>query len=224
MSDTVVVVAAHPDDEVLGCGGTLAKHAQAGDDVHVIFLADGVGSRGVEAHGDRDAREDAARQSCEILGLNPPQFLRFCDNRMDELPLLEVIQPLEKLLDKIGPYVVYTHHGGDLNIDHRVTYQAVMTACRPLPDSRINTIFTFEVLSSTEWAVGVSTQFRPTRAVDISDQAGIKLDALKCYQAELRDFPHPRSIEAVVCLSKTRGAQFGLDAAEVFAVERDFWR
>jgi len=220
----VVVVAAHPDDEVLGCGGTIAAHVANGDRVFPIFLADGVTSRQADnADALVTARQGAAKSAARALGCEPPRFLGFADNRLDEHPLLDVVQSLERELAPLDAEVIYTHHSGDLNVDHRVAHQAVLTACRPLPRSCLRTIRTFEVPSSTEWGAQADPGFRPNCFVDISPFMGIKQLALACYGAELRPFPHPRSDKALEALSQWRGACVGMVAAEAFQVERELW-
>lgn len=150
MNETILIVAAHTDDEALGCGGTIARHVADGDMAHAVFMADGVSSRPGAARDNLERRMAAAKQAHEILGLRRVEYLGLPDNRMDSLPLLDVVQALEAVVQAIAPQVIYTHHHGDLNIDHRSTHQAVMTACRPLSGSTIREIYSFEVLSSTE--------------------------------------------------------------------------
>lgn len=220
--DCVLVVAAHPDDELLGCGGTIAWHADNGDSVHILIVAEGATSR------DRDRAVDvrseelnelqrSALEAAEILGSSPPDFLGFPDNRLDAEHLLDVVKAIEAKVSEIRPKVVYTHHGGDLNVDHRVVHQAVVTACRPLPDSEIKAVLCFETLSSTEWASRSLDQgFRPTHFVDISRHMDRKQAALSCYVSEMRAFPHPRSHEAVDALARLRGSAVGVAAAEAF--------
>lgn len=212
----ILVVAAHPDDEALGCGGTIAKHTAAGDRVEIVFIADGVSSRGHPIDSrHKDRRREAANQSSEILGARQPRYLEFPDNALDAVPLLEIIQAIERIVSKVAPEIIYTHHGGDLNIDHRRAFQAVLTACRPLPGHSVQTIYSFEVLSSSEWGdVAISIPFEPNCFIDITKELGVKLEALKIYSEELRSFPHPRSLEAVRALAKLRGAASGLQAAE----------
>jgi len=224
---TVLIIAAHPDDEALGCGGTIARHADAGDRVHVVFLAEGVTARQdvPDLNALADAlrrREDGAAAVARILGAESPVFHRLPDNRLDGLPLIDLAKLVEREIARIGPDIIYTHHGGDLNIDHRLTHQAVLTACRPLPGARVRAIYTFEVPSSTEWG-GAATGggFTPTRFVDIAGQLQRKLDALACYGDEMRPFPHPRSREAIEALARSRGAASGLAAAEAFMVVRE---
>ncbi len=217
----VLVIAAHPDDEVLGCGGTIARHAANGDQVHIIIMADGVAARGETA---AEARYAAAGKAATVLGAQPPQFQSWPDNQMDSIPLLAIAQKLEAEIAKINPKMIYTHHAGDLNIDHQLTHQAVMTACRPLPMSSIREIRCFEVLSATEWASPSQQQaFIPNCAVDISEQLDIKMMALEAYAEEMRPFPHARSYEAVKSLAVLRGAQMGMTAAEAFVIARFLW-
>lgn len=220
---TVLVVAAHPDDEVLGCGGVIARHADAGDRVVPFILAEGATARGGASSGDETERlQDAARKAARILGAEVPRFGGFPDNRLDSLPLLDVIKRIEAVVKELGPSVVYTHHGGDLNIDHRIAHQAVVTACRPLPSATVGVIYAFETVSSTEWASdSMAGAFRPTRFADISEQLDRKMEALGCYAVEMRSFPHARSKEAIAALARVRGASVGVTAAEAFVVVRE---
>jgi LmbE family N-acetylglucosaminyl deacetylase len=220
MNKTVLIVAAHADDEALGCGGTVARHTAEGDVVHAIFMADGVNSRANSTVGDFPRRIAAARQAHEILGLQHVEYLGFPDNSMDSVPLLKVVQSLEDVIKTISPQVVYTHHYGDLNIDHRITHSAVMTACRPQPGGATREIFSFEVLSSTEWAASVQEPFLPNVFVDISDYLDQKIQALQAYQLEMRSAPHSRSIEHAECLAHHRGNSVGVGAAEAFMLIR----
>lgn len=202
----------------------MARHAAAGDAVHVLFLADGVTAR-CGPQGGLDAveqRAGAAGRAAEILGSRPPRFLGLSDNRLDEVALLDVVQAVEAVIAEIEPEIVYTHHGGDLNVDHRIAHQAVMTACRPLPGRPERAILTFETVSSTEWASRWSGDaFEPNRFVCIRDYLDRKLEALDCYADELRPFPHPRSSENIRALARVRGAAVGLESAEAFMVIRE---
>lgn len=217
----ILVVAAHPDDEVLGCGGTIVRHVDEGDDVHVVFMADGVSSREKHYNEDLRARNRAAYDSCKLLGAQEPLFLGFPDNRMDTIALLDVVQKLEKVIMEIRPSIIYTHHDEDLNVDHRITSQAVLTACRPQPGCCVNEIYSFEILSSTNWtSCSIRSTFFPNRFVDISLAIELKIKALNIYDQEMRDYPHSRSIEAVKSLAKYRGSTVGMTAAESFHVVR----
>lgn len=217
----VLVVVAHPDDEVLGAGGTLARHAARGDEVHIVCLTDGVGARGND-RAAAERRAAAARRAVAILGAREPKFLSFPDNRLDEIALLDIVQAIEPIVAAIGPDTIYTHHAGDLNIDHAICNRAVLTACRPLPGSKVRRIYAMEIASSTEWALpSAANAFVPTRFVDISATLTAKRDALSAYAEEMRPFPHPRSIEAMEALAAWRGANAGLAAAEAFMLLRE---
>lgn len=221
MTKTILVVVAHADDDVLGCGGTIARHAANGDAVHVVYVADGVSSREVGGMATQiAARQQAARSAGAILGVHSATFLGLPDNRLDSIPLLDIVRPLESILTTIRPEVVYTHHHGDLNVDHRITHQALLTAARPLPGSPICEILTFEVMSSTEWNTPDKAPFLPTLFVDIAGHLEAKGRALQAYGAEMRLSPHSRNIEHLRCLAVHRGNCVGLAAAEAFMVIR----
>ena len=224
----VLVIAAHPDDEILGCGGVLAAHAARGDTVHVLIVAEGATSR--DFRRDPKGREPeltglkaAASRAASVIGAEEPRMLGLPDNRLDTLPLLDVIKPVEAVVEAVAPDIVYTHHAGDLNVDHRIVHQAVVTACRPLPGSPVRAVYAFETVSSTEWQ-SAGEAFRPQRWVDIEPYLGCKLRALEAYEAEMRPFPHARSFEAVEALARWRGASAGLMAAECFMVVRELVR
>ena len=227
MKDVVLVVAAHPDDEVLGCGATLARHAREGTDVHILILAEGITSRDdardtAGRAAELDALRDAARHAAAALGAHPPVFGGFPDNRMDTVALIDVVKQVEKLVAEIRPTVIYTHHPGDLNVDHGIVARAVLTACRPLPGADVRAIYAFEVLSSTEWAPeSLAAPFAPSRWVSVAPFLDAKIAALNAYAGEMRPFPHARSIEAVRALAALRGAQCGHIAAEAFSVLRE---
>ncbi len=224
MHDSVLVIAAHPDDEVLGCGGTLAKWVDAGASVHVAFLADGVFSRSGEPQAQQAQlaeRRSAARTACGILGVHSVSFGDFPDNRMDTVALLDIAQAVEALVREHLPDTVLTHHAGDVNVDHRLLHEAVVTACRPQAGHPVKTILCFEIASSTEWQLPASAQpFAPNWFVDISATFARKMDALQTYSEELREWPHPRSLQGVAHLAHWRGATVGVDAAEAFILGR----
>lgn len=224
MSQSILILAAHPDDEVLGCGGTIAKLADQGAIVHVAFLADGVFSRIGDAVAQQKevlVRRAAAKKACDILGVKSVSFGEFADNRMDTVALLDITKALEALIAEHRPEVVFTHHAGDVNIDHRRMHEAVVTACRPQRGHPVKTLLCFEVSSSTEWQLpGSAPVFAPNWFVDISDTLERKLAALDAYDTELRDWPHPRSRQGVDHLARWRGATMGVDAAEAFMLGR----
>ncbi|MBK1633381.1 GlcNAc-PI de-N-acetylase [Thiohalocapsa halophila] len=225
---SVLVIAAHPDDEVLGCGGTIAKFAASGTPVHLAFLADGVGARGDAGQNlspaeqqALDQRRAAARRAADILGAASVSFDDLPDNRLDSIPLLDITQRVEARIAQHRPDSVFTHHAGDLNIDHRRVHQAVVTACRPQRGHPVKTLLTFEVPSSTEWQPpGSGKPFAPNWFVDISATLAQKLAALDAYAQELRDWPHPRSRQGVEHLARWRGATVGCEAAEAFVIAR----
>ncbi|MDH5765753.1 MAG: PIG-L family deacetylase [Gammaproteobacteria bacterium] len=217
----VMVVAAHPDDEAIGCGGAIARHANEGDEVHLVFMADGTGSRNSEkGDGEKQSRNKAACLASELLKVTSVEFLDFPDNEMDLVSLLDVTKKIEKLINKHLPHVIYTHHIGDLNIDHKITHKAVMTACRPQPGMCVNEIYTFEVQSSTEWQTSGYLPFMPNVFVNISEYIEIKRKSLEIYSDEMREEPHSRSIENIIRLSALRGNTVGVDYAEAFNLVR----
>lgn len=221
---SILVVAAHPDDEALGCGGTLARLSREGASIHVAFLADGVFSRDGEQGEQQQElliRRSAAQAACASMGVGSVSFDNFPDNRMDTSALLDIAKTVEGLIEKYQPDTVFTHHGGDVNIDHRRIHEAVSVACRPQSTSVVKTVLFFEVPSSTEWQFPGSTPvFSPNWFVDISDTLAKKLAALESYSHEMRAWPHPRSIEGVTHLARWRGATVGVDAAEAFMLGR----
>ena len=216
----VLIVAAHTDDEVIGCAGTIARHVAAGDTVNIVYMADGVTSRDGYQNEELLLRQKAATEAQAVLGCSNVFSLGFPDNRMDTLSILDVVKPLEEIIQEFKPVSVYTHHYGDLNVDHRVTHQAVMTACRPLPGSSVKQIYTFEVMSSTEWASPGNLPFLKNYYVDISAFMGMKREALNAYALEMREAPHSRSIENIMYLAQHNGHCVGVDAAEAFMLMR----
>ena len=219
---SILVVAAHPDDEVLGCGGYIANQVWSGDEVFVTFLSDGVTSRqGNLGLQEIESRRNAARLASKVLGASDVSFGDFPDNKLDAVPLLEIIKSIEAVVERVRPQIVLTHFGGDLNIDHRIVNQAVLTACRPTVDQVVKQIMFFEVSSSTEWQVPTEGQaFVPNWFEDISQTLELKVKALLMYEHELREWPHPRSVKAIEHLAHWRGASCGVDAAEAFVLGR----
>lgn len=221
----VLCVVAHPDDEVIGIGGTLARHAANGDDVHVCVLAETEVSRNEtideEAAARQRRRRDQTRRACEILGVESVRFYSYPENEFDAVPLVDLVQTVEAELDRVEPTVAYTHHYGDLNVSHELTCRAVQTAARPLPGTSVESVFAFETLSSSEWSVPDGRNgFEPTTFVDVTDVLDRKLDALAEHEDELRDRPHPRNVETVRQNARVWGAKCGLEAAEPLEVLR----
>ena len=221
----VLVVAAHPDDEVLGAGGAVARHARAGSEVVVLIMGEGVTSRFQQreaAPADLVERLRAdARRAGDRLGVRELRFAGLPDNRFDSLDLLDVVMVVEKAIREIAPEVVYTHHGGDLNVDHQITFRAVLTATRPLPGAPVSEVCCFEVPSSTEWSFArVGPAFVPNLFVDITDTLDQKVAALECYTTEVRMAPHPRSPEVLRAAATRWGSVIGRPAAEPFEIVR----
>ncbi|OQY51868.1 MAG: GlcNAc-PI de-N-acetylase [Candidatus Parabeggiatoa sp. nov. 2] len=222
----ILVIAAHPDDEVLGCGGAIARHTKSGDEVHIYTLAEGITSRRAKRNRETCSQSlkdlaNAANKAGSILGVKSITMDNLPDNRLDSLDRLDLIKKIEKFIQNIKPNIIYTHHSGDLNIDHRRVHEAVVTACRPVPKNLVNTLLFFEVPSSTEWQIpGAFSSFVPNWFVDISNTLENKLKALQAYESEMRPWPHSRSIKAVEHLARWRGASIGVEAAEGFILGR----
>ena len=219
MTKKVLVVAAHPDDEALGCAGTIAKHVAAGDDVHVLFMTDGVGSR-VVSEDEIAERQKSSQKALNTLGVASSDSFNFPDNEMCTVSLLDIIKSVEKVISKLKPEVIYTHHIGDLNVDHQITHKAVMTACRPQPDMSVKEIYAFEVLSSTEWQTPGLLPFLPNVFIDISTYIDVKREVLEIYGEEMREPPHSRSIDNAIRLNSVRGNLVGYYFAEAYVCLR----
>jgi LmbE family N-acetylglucosaminyl deacetylase len=215
---TILVVAAHPDDEVLGCGGTIALHAQAGNRVTVAIVCEGESLRyGKEGVGQKAHVQRAA----QTLGVGDVRLLGFPDQRLDTVTLTDIITSLERIVQELRPQVVYGQYGGDVNRDHHLLFQALLVATRPTEDY-IEAVYAFDTASSTEWAY--PRTFVPDTWVDITSTLEIKLAAMSCYTSELRAYPHPRSLKALEHRARAWGHQSCLEAAEVFMTIRQVFR
>lgn len=224
---SVLVVASHPDDEVLGCGATMARLAERGHDIHILILGEGITSRqntrNTEAAADELTRlHSDARKAGDALGAATVEVLGFPDNRFDSVDLLDIVKAVEAKKLAVHPEIVYTHHGGDLNIDHRRTFDAVMAACRPVVGESVRTILSFEVPSSTEWqAPAAASVFLPNEYVVLEERhLEAKIAGMEAYRSEARSYPHPRSPEALRILAQWRGVNVGAQLAEAFSVVR----
>ena len=226
MAKKILVVAAHPDDEVLGVGGTILRHAAEGDAVRILLLAEGLTSRAdtrdeAAFHEALDALHATAQRVAHALGAERTDLCNFPDNRMDSVTLLDVVKPIEHVIDAYQPDVGYTHHGGDVNVDQQRADEAVVTACRSLPGQCVREIYFFETPSSTEWQMmRADRAFLPALYVDIAATLDKKMEVLHLYESEMRPYPHTRSYQAVEALAHWRGATAGLGAAEAFEVGR----
>jgi len=226
--ERVLVVAAHPDDEVIGCGGTIAKHVQTGDIVSVLVLGDGVGSRGHASSEDALAarldREEEMRAAHEVLGVDCIHLDVAPDNQFDAVPMLEIAKEISEVVSHVvEPSIIYTHHRGDLNIDHRITAEATLVAVRPMVSDKggmpPREVYAYEVPESTAWAC--RHDFRPSMYVSLPFEIfNRKLEAIQRYKNEMRDIPHPRSINNIASVVMARGAECGSGYAEAFETIR----
>jgi LmbE family N-acetylglucosaminyl deacetylase len=223
---TILVLVAHPDDEVLGCGGTIARSAGEGHDVDIVILGEGISARYAQ-RGDAPVRDlhklqADARAAAGAIGARSMSFAGLPDNRFDRVPLLDVVKEVEAWITKIRPAAIYTHHPGDLNIDHGITFRAVLTATRPGAAAvAVPEVYACEVPSSSEWAFRhIEPAFRPNVFVDVSGTLDRKVAAMQCYESERREAPHPRSPEAIRAAAVRWGSVAGMAAAEPFELVR----
>ena len=221
----ILVVAAHPDDEVLGCGGTLLKAISLGAEVMVQFMGEGVSAR--FPYGDYDnedfinqtrVRTEGALKALGMLGIREYLFGERLCCQFDKYPILSLVKDIEQAVTHFRPDIVLTHNPIEVNIDHRITYEAVEVACRPARESSPSQIYTFEIPCSGSWSF--QSAFKPNVFVDISDFWDQKLLAWASYEGESRPFPFPRSVEGLRTLAQYRGMMSGLRLAEAFRVAR----
>lgn len=219
MSAPVLVVAAHADDEVLGMAGTIIRLARQAP-VHLLFLTDGVGSRGHDLAAVAQ-RRSAAETAAAMLGATIHTWAGLPDNACDTRPLLDLVQVVERAVVALSPSRVFTHHPGDLNVDHRLAFQATLTACRPQPGASVQELYSFPVLSSSEWShPALGGDFRADTYVDVSAELATILAAYDCYATEQRADPHARSRHALELALMHHGREVGCLAAERFATVR----
>ena len=230
----ILVVSAHPDDEIIGMGGTLKKLSK-NNDINVLFLADGITARKQGGHTNAvhyettsiqnkemkkeiEIRKKHAKNALAKVGVKKYTFLDLPDNELDTVPFLKIVKHIENEIKKFNPNVIFTHHHNDLNIDHRIAFEATITASRPIFDSKISSIISFEAVSSTDWKFPY--KFNPTLFVDISSQLNSKIKAISEYKNELRSFPHPRSAKTITNIAERWGSLSGFKAAEAFEIIR----
>jgi len=214
----VLVIAAHPDDELLGCAGTIARHVKRGDEVVSVIVCEGESLRNVK---QSDTERHHAEQAADVLGVQNVRMLHFPDQKLDTLTLTDIITPIENIVDEFKPNIVYCQYGGDVNRDHELLFKAVLVATRPTVEF-IDSVYAFDTASSTEWAYPRS--FVPDTWVDITPTLDLKLEAMACYKSELRPYPHPRSLDGLKYKAHSWGNQACMDAAEVFMTIRRCFR
>jgi LmbE family N-acetylglucosaminyl deacetylase len=222
---TVLAVAAHPDDEVLGCGGTLAKLASSGHQVYTLILGSGIAARYDTSKSPQDKEVSAlladSDRSNKLLGVKKVFRHHFPDNRFDTVALLDIVKVIETVKQTIRPSMVFTHHAADVNIDHRRTFEAVLSAFRPQPGELPVRLLSFYVLSSTDWQTPSFGTFAPNVFIDIEKTLEKKVKAMKAYRTEVRPYPHPRSIEGIRIEAQRTGLRVGRRAAEAFELQRE---
>ncbi len=218
MSNCILVIGAHPDDELLGTAGTLKKLVDEGYRVISVITALG---RKEEAHHI----QQFGRLANKEIGIDEVIFLEHVNLELEMIPLHELTKEIEQLIQKYKPVKIFTHHYGDLNKDHQITFQAVLTAARPLPNTSPIELITFETVSSSEWNASTPDKtFKPNYFVDVTAHMECKLNALRHYDIEMRDFPHPRSYEGIEYLGRLRGMSVGVPYAEAFEIIRRVWK
>jgi len=223
MNKKILIVAAHPDDEVLGCFGTVARLIQEGYEAYTLILGEGKTSRDATREVGSKKDEIAVlkgeiHQANNHIGIKKVFIEHFPDNRFDSVDLLDIIKVISKVKEEIKPDIIFTHFANDLNIDHQITYKAVITATRPMENETVKEIYSFEILSSTEWNYPIS--FAPDTYFDISKTIDLKIDAMKSYGSELCTYPHPRSIEGIELNAKFQGMRVGKKYVEAFKTVR----
>ena len=230
----ILVLAAHPDDEVLGMGGTIKKLSKKGNDIKIIFMSTGILSRRKietkvskqvftkdwmkkNANKIKNLRDDA-KKAGKILGVNEIEFMDFPDNEMDMVSTLMITKSIENSIKDFKPNVIYTTPQNDVNVDHQKVFASTLVATRPYKNSILQEVISYEIPSSTEWFF--PSQFSPNIFVDISKEFTSKIKAIKAYKTEIREFPHPRSIEALEVITKRWGSVSGFNYAEAFRLVR----
>lgn len=215
----VLVIAAHPDDEVLGVGGTIVKHVSSGDTVYVYIVTDGSSTQYEGNNEILEKKKEEAKKANFKLGVKEIIFGNLPDMKLDTIPHVQINKEISKVIEKIKPQIVYTHHYGDLNKDHQEVYKSTLVACRPY-NSGVKELYLYEILSSSEWGE-MSSQIKPMLFQKLTkDELGLKIEAMKEYESELRDYPHPRSLEGIINLSKFRGQMISKEYAEAFEIVR----
>jgi len=223
LAGRVLCVAAHPDDEVLGIGGTLTRHAGAGGEVVTLILSEGESAK-LEDKAPCADRRACARAAAQVMGSRDVLFGALDDQRFDAVPFIDVVKVIERVVRELQPEIVYTHHGGDANTDHLIAFKATYAACRPMSrfTRSVRRLLCYETPSSTDQAPGLTHfAFVPNVYVEVGCVWPTKLDALRCYASELVAWPHPRSIEYIDALAVKRGGESGCERAEALVLVRE---
>ncbi len=223
MNKKILIVAAHPDDEVLGCFATVSKLINQGNEAYTLILGEGKTSRDEKRVIEK--RKDELKllnkeiiEANNLIGIKKVYTENFPDNRFDSVALLDIVKAVTKVKEEIKPDIIFTHYENDLNIDHQITYKAVLTATRPMEKESVKEIYSFEILSSTEWSYPLS--FYPDFFVDVESSIELKIEAMKKYNSELREYPHPRSIEGIRLNAQYQGMRVGQKCVEAFKTVR----
>lgn len=222
----ILIVAAHPDDDLLGCGGTILKALKNGSKIKILYLGEGVSSRFENIDKEikefklaSNTRYKECKNSLKILGINDYIFEKRLCTRFDQLPIVDLVKSIEREIKSFLPHIIFTHNNFDTNIDHNITHKAVEVATRPDSKSKHISIYSFEIVCSSNFTF--TKNFIPTSYVDISKEINKKLKAWKCYSNETKNFPFPRSEDGLITLAKFRGMQSHLKFAEAFKLERE---
>jgi LmbE family N-acetylglucosaminyl deacetylase len=221
----VMIIAAHPDDEILGCGGTIARMIHEGDKAYSCILGEGITSRYEErtesVKKEIEELHERTIRAANIVGISKTFWQDFPDNMFDTVPFLKIVKSVESIIQEMAPDIIFTHHSGDLNIDHAIVARAVLTATRPIKNTPVRDLYACEIPSSTDWSFqAIEPVWRPNVFFDITQTLETKLLALKEYETEMRPQPHPRSYENVSVIAQRWGSLMGTSAAEAFQLIR----
>ena len=222
----ILVIAAHPDDEILGCGATLLYYKKLGYSIKVIFLSDGESSRNLKKNEKKKLiklRSDQAKKVSKISKFLKPKFINYPDNQLDTIPILKIVQKIEKEIIRFKPSIIFTHYENDLNVDHQIAFKSVLTATRPKSKSFVRKIYCFEIPSNTDFSFKKNKNkiFVPNFYVNIEKYLKKKLELLRIYSGEMKRWPHQRSIKGIKVISNYRGSQIGVKNAEAFICIRN---
>lgn len=221
----ILIIAPHPDDEVLGCGGTIKKYINRGEEVYLCIVTKAYTPDWSQEFIDNRKKEIACAN--KVLGIKKTFFLDLPTVKLDTVPQKKLNDLISECIEKVRPEILYIPFGGDINKDHRLVFEALLVAARPKPKYSVKKILCYEVLSETEWGSSQARKmkeiFIPNVYINIFDTLEDKLKAMSCYKSELKDYPHPRSLEVITALAKKRGSEAGLKAAEAFMLIREIF-